>query len=77
MVSAELCRAGRTRLTSVSLSTPSASHSSPVLSESLQGGLARRRGMAAVPKIAPQAAGRPRELARGRYGGHLDDVGPE
>ena len=56
MVSAELSSEGCTRLTSVSLSPASAPHPSPNLSESLQGGLAGRRGIAAVPKIAPQAA---------------------
>jgi hypothetical protein len=57
MGSAELCRAGRTRPTSASLFPPSAPHPSPNFSETLQGGLTGRRGVAAVLKIAPRAAG--------------------
>ena len=64
MVSAELCREGRPFYIHVSLSPASAPHPSPNFSKRLQGGLAGRRGIAAVPKIAPQAAGGPRELAR-------------
>ena len=67
MVSAELCREARPFYILLSLSPASAPHPSPNLSESLQGGLAGRRGIAAVPKIAPQAAGGPRELARRRF----------
>jgi len=75
MVSAELSSEGRPFYIHVSLSPASAPHPSPKCSQSLQGGLAGRRGIAAVPKIAPQAAGGPRGLARGRHGAHLDAVG--
>ena len=51
MGSAELCRAGRTRPTSASLFPPSAPHPSPNFSETLQGGLTGRRGVAAVLKL--------------------------
>ena len=64
MVSTELSSEGRPFYIPVSLSPASAPHPSPKCSQSLQGGLAGRRGIAAVPKIAPQAAGGPRGLAR-------------